>query len=351
VKTVPHVTPPPAASPDAKGWALRLSRYRKPDDARGAMEIMITIVPFVVLWAAMAAGLHFGYWAVLLLAIPAGGLLVRLFAIQHDCGHGAFFRGQSANDWTGRCIGVLTLTPYDFWKRVHAMHHAGSGSLDRRGFGDIKTLTVGEYRRMSSWRRLGYRLYRNPFVLFGIGPVYLFLVEQRLPMSLMRAGWRPWASTMGTNLAILFIALAVIWLVGIKAFLLIQLPVVVIAGAVGIWLFFVQHQFEGTTWKSGQDWNWHEAAFRGSSHYDLPGWLRWFTANLGVHHVHHLCSRIPFYRLSNVLRDYPELREVGRLTIRQSIGCVRFALWDEQQHGLISFRDERAGRTMAAHAG
>ena len=333
---------------DAKGWAQRLSRYRKPDDFRGIVEIIITLGPLAALWAAMWAGLHFGYWPVLVLAVPAGGFLVRLFVIQHDCGHGAFFRGRLANDWTGRSIGVLTLTPYDVWKRLHAMHHAGSGSLDRRGFGDIMTLTVAEYRQMPAWRRLKYRLYRNPLVLFGIGPVYLFLFEHRLPMGLMRGDWRPWASTMGTNAAILFIALAVIWLIGIKAFLVIQLPTTIIASTIGIWLFFIQHQFEGAMWKNGEEWNWHEAAFHGSSHYDLPVWLRWLTANIGVHHVHHLCSRIPYYRLSNVLRDYPELRNVGRLTFWQSIGCVRFALWDEQQRCLVSFRDERASRRLVA---
>ncbi len=226
------------------------------------------------------------------------------------------------------------------------MHHAGSGSLDRRGFGDIKTLTVSEYRRLSVWRRLMYRLYRNPVVLFGIGPLYLFLFEQRLPVGLMREGWRPWASTMGTNAVIVLVIVAVIWFVGAKLFLVIQLPITIIAGAVGIWLFFIQHQFEGATWKSGDDWIWHEAAFHGSSHYDLPVWLRWLTANIGVHHVHHLCSRIPSYRLSSVLRDYPELRSVGRLTFLQSIRCVRFALWDEQQRCLISFRDERVARRM-----
>lgn len=342
------VTFPEASLPDAKVWVRRLAHYRKADDLRGIFEILVTVGPLVAFWAAMWAALHFGYWIGLVLAIPAGGFLVRLFVIQHDCGHGAFFGRRLANDWTGRGISVLTLTPYDFWKRVHAMHHAGSGSLDRRGFGDITTLTVGEYRRLSTGQRLRYRLYRNPFVLFGIGPIYLFLFEQRLPFGMMGGGWRPWASTMGTNVAILLAVMAVIWLVGIKLFFLIQLPITTVAGAIGIWLFFVQHQFEGTTWEAGEDWNWHEAAFHGSSHYDLPLLLRWLTGNIGVHHVHHLCSRIPYYRLSAVLRDFPELRNVGRLTLLQSIGCVRFALWDEQQHRLISFRDERIGRQSTA---
>ena len=331
-----------SAMPDAKGWARTLSRYRQPDNRRATIEIAITLVPLLALWVAMWAALHFGYWPALLLSIPAGGFLVRLFVIQHDCGHGAFFRQRRVNDWIGRSIGVLTLTPYDFWKRKHAMHHAGSGSLDRRGDGDIHTLTVAEYDALTPWGRLNYRLYRHPLVLFGVGPVYVFLLQQRLPLGLMRNGWTPWVSTMATNIAILLAAATVIWFIGIKAFLLIHLPVTLVAGAIGVWLFFVQHQFEETIWNKDDEWNWHEAAFHGSSHYDLPSWLRWFTANIGVHHVHHLCSMIPFYRLTNVLHDHPELRGIGRLTLLQSLGCVRLALWDEGRRRLVSFQEARA---------
>lgn len=287
-------------------------------------------------WAAV----HFGYWWLgLLFAIPAAGFLVRLFMIQHDCGHGAFFRHRLANDWVGRIMGVMTWTPYEVWRHAHTLHHATTGNLDRRGVGDIDTLTVDEYRARSFWGRLRYRLYRHPLVMFGIGPAYLFLLQHRLPIGFMRAGWRPWASVMATNLAIALVAGSLIWLVGLKAFMLVHLPIMVLAASMGVWLFYVQHQFERTSWDSGEAWKPQAAALHGSSHYDLPGFLRWFTANIGVHHVHHLNSRIPYYRLARVLRDHPELRELGRLTLRQSLRCVPLVLWDEKRRRLVSFRE------------
>lgn len=297
----------------------------------------------------MWAALDLGYWLVLLLAVPAAGLLVRLFMIQHDCGHGSFFRSRLANDWTGRIIGVLTLTPYGFWRRTHALHHASSGNLDRRGFGDVDTLTVAEYRARSTWGRLRYRLYRHPLVMFGIGPAYLFILKHRIPVGLMRRGWQPWASTMGTNFAVALIVATLVWFIGIKAYLLVHLPVMLLAASAGIWLFYVQHQFEQTTWQKDREWNLQEAALHGSSHYDLPALLRWFTANIGVHHVHHLCSLIPFYRLARVLRDHPELRSVSRMTLRESFRCVRLVLWDETQGRLVSFRDVQVlGKSASA---
>ena len=260
--------------------------------------------------------------------------------IQHDCGHGAFFSHRLANDWVGRIIGVLTLTPYDFWRRTHAVHHASSGNLDRRRLGDVKTLTVSEYLALSSWGRLCYRLYRHPIVMFGIGPAYLFILQQRLPVGLLRnAGWQAWLSTMATNLAIAFVVAVLMWFVGVGPFLLVHLPITLIAASIGVWLFYVQHQFDPTFWARDCDWTFQEAAMYGSSHYDLPGILRWFTANIGVHHVHHLCSRIPYYRLSKALRDYPELRDVSRLTMLQSFRCVRLVLWDEGRRRLISFQE------------
>jgi omega-6 fatty acid desaturase (delta-12 desaturase) len=319
-----------------------LTPYRQPSNGRSIVEIGITIVPLVVLWLLAWATLDFGYWLSLSLAVPAAGFLMRLFMIQHDCSHSAFFRHRLANDWIGRVIGVLTLTPYGFWRRTHAIHHATSGNLDRRGFGDINTLTVREYRTRSPWGRFCYRLYRHPLVMFGVGPAYLFLLQHRLPVGLMRAGWRPWLSAMATNFAIALIAATIIWFIGIKAFLLVHLPIMLLAASAGVWFFYVQHQFERTTWDNDRDWQPHEAALHGSSHYDLPAILRWFTANIGVHHVHHLCSRIPYYRLPQVLRDHPELRDLGRLTLLQSLRCVRFALWDETSRRLISFHDFRA---------
>ena len=331
-------------APDARLWTQILNRYREPSRARSLIELTITALPLVALWVAAWFAYWFGFWwLTLLIAIPAAGFLMRLFMIQHDCGHGAFFRNRWANDWVGRVIGVLTMTPYDFWRRTHAVHHATSGNLDRRGMGDVDTLTVREYQALSPLGRLKYRLYRNPVVMFGVGPAYLFLVRHRLPMGLMRAGWRPWLSTQATNAAIAAIALVLIWLIGVGAFFLVHLPIMLLAATFGVWLFYVQHQFEDTFWNESRGWNLHEAALYGSSHYDLPRPLRWFTANIGIHHVHHLHSRIPYYRLPRVLRDHPELRDIGRLTLLESFRCVRLVLWDETQRRLVSFREARAG--------
>jgi omega-6 fatty acid desaturase (delta-12 desaturase) len=332
-----------AATSDARNWNQILSRYREPSRARSVIELAITALPLIALWFLAWLTFSLGlWWVTLLIAVPASGFLVRLFMIQHDCGHGAFFRNRWANDWVGRVIGVLTMTPYDVWRRTHASHHAGSGNLNRRGFGDIDTLTVREYRECSRWGRLRYRLYRNPLVMFGLGPAYLFLLQHRLPVGLMRGGWRPWVSTQATNAAIALIAVTLIWLIGVKVFFLVHLPIVLLAATCGVWLFYVQHQFEDTHWNENSRWNLHEAALHGSSHYDLPLPLRWFTANIGIHHVHHLYSRIPYYRLPSVLRDHPELRQVGRLTLLQSFRCARLTLWDETQGRLVSFRDAKA---------
>jgi len=331
----------------AREWAQILSRYREPNHTRSVFELAITAGAFIALWIVMLVVLRFGYWLTLVAAVPTAGFLVRLFMIQHDCGHGAFFRDRVANDWVGRVIGVLTLTPYQAWRRSHAIHHASSGHLERRGIGDIKTMTVAEYLGSAWWRRFCYRLYRNPIVLLGFGPAYLFIVRHRLPIGL-GADRRPWISAMATNAAIALIVVMMIWLVGVGPFLLIHVPITLLAASIGVWLFFVQHQFEETWWAKAPVWSLHDAALHGSSHYDLPTVLRWFTANIGMHHVHHLCSRIPFYRLPHVLRDHPQLRDIGRLTLLESFRCVRLALWDERSRRLISFRDlRRQGRGLA----
>jgi omega-6 fatty acid desaturase (delta-12 desaturase) len=319
-----------------------LARYRQPSTRRGLVEIAVTLLPLVALWILTWLALDLGYWLALPVAAVAAGFMVRLFLIQHDCSHDSFFRHRWANTWVGRAIGVLTLTPHDWWRHTHAAHHAYCGNLDRRGMGDIDTLTIAEYRAGSPWQRLRYRLYRHPLVLFGIGPAYLFFLQHRLPVGLMRGGWRPWLSAMATNLAIGAVAALVIWLIGLKAFLLVHLPIMLLAGSAGVWLFYVQHQFEQTSWSNTGEWNAPVSALHGSSHYDLPGFLRWLTANIGIHHVHHLSSRIPYYRLPRVLRDHPELRAVGRLTLLQSFRCVRLVLWDETQRRLVSFREASA---------
>jgi acyl-lipid omega-6 desaturase (Delta-12 desaturase) len=325
----------------ATNWPARLAEYRIPDNRRAIFEIASTAIPFAAAWIAIWYLLGVSIWLALPVYIVGAGLLVRLFMIQHDCGHSSFFSARRANDWIGRIIGVLTFTPYDFWRRSHALHHAGSGNLDRRGIGDIDTLTVEEYRKLGRLGRLRYRLYRHPVVMFGLGPAYLFLLRHRLPVGDMKGGGMPWASTLATNLGIAALSAAMIYLVGFAQFLAIQIPLVILAASAGVWLFYVQHQFESTHWEEGQKWRHDTAALEGSSYYDLPPVLMWFTGNIGVHHLHHLSSRIPFYRLTTVLKSYPELKGIGRLTMMESFRCVRLALWDEKARRLISFRQMR----------
>jgi omega-6 fatty acid desaturase (delta-12 desaturase) len=228
---------PPA--PDVARRAITaLARYREPDHYRSIFEIAVTLMPFMALWALAWAAIHFGHWELSFLpGVPAAGFLVKLFMIQHDCGHGSFFRDRLANDWVGRFLGVLTLTPYDDWRRTHAVHHANSGHLDRRGVGDIGTLTVREFKALGVWGRLRYRLYRHPLVMFGLGAAYQFLLRHRFPLGSIRGGWHAWISAMATNLAIAVAATALIWFIGIGPFLLVHLPIALLAGSVGVWLF------------------------------------------------------------------------------------------------------------------
>jgi omega-6 fatty acid desaturase (delta-12 desaturase) len=337
-----EMAPATGLDKDIRSWTKILGRYRRPNTARSTIEIVVTVFPFALLWAVSSLAVVNGHWWGLLLTVPAAGFLVRLFALQHDCGHGALFSRRAANDWTGRALGVLTFTPYDYWRRTHAIHHASAGNLDERGIGDIHTLTVREYRALP-WRgRAQYWLYRHPVVMFGIGPAWVFLCQYRLPLGLMRAGVQPWVSTIATNLGIAVPAILLIWLLGFWPFLMIQLPITLLAATAGVWLFFVQHQFEDTHWALAEDWNFQHAALHGSSHYELPAVLRWFTGNIGIHHVHHLSSTVPFYRLPQVLRDYPELRDVGRIGLLESLRCVKLVLWDESARRLVSFSEARA---------
>ena len=331
-----------ATPTESRSWGKVLAPYRASSTLRSSFEIVVTVIPFVLLWAAIAVSVTNGFWWGLALSIPAAGFLVRLFMLQHDCGHGSLFSRREANDWTGRVIGMLTFTPYDYWRRTHAIHHATVGNLDQRGIGDVETLTVTEYRERSRFGRLRYRLYRHPVVMFGLGPAWMFICQYRLPVGLMRAGVIPWLSTITTNLVIAGLAGGLIWLLGVGPFLLVQLPIILMAATAGVWLFFVQHQFEDTHWSDQENWVHQDAALHGSSHYDLPAVLRWFTGNIGIHHVHHLSSKVPFYRLPQVLKDIPELRDAGRITFRQSLKCVRLVLWDERTRRLVSFREAAA---------
>ncbi len=322
-----------------KLWAKRLAPYRQASNGRASIELALTAAPYAALWVASWLLYQYSVWASLALAIPTAGFLVRLFMLQHDCGHLALFNNKHANDWVGRVLGAFTFTPYDYWRHAHAQHHLGSGNLERRGIGDISTLTFAEYKALSLWGRFKYRVYRSPLVLFGIGPIYVFLIAQRLPLDTFKNGPASWLSVLGTNAGILAIALVLMYFIGIPAFLIVHLPPVILAAAAGVWLFYVQHQFDETHWSSPPDWTHEEAALHGSSYYDLPKPLMWLTGNIGIHHLHHLSSRIPFYRLPQVLRDYPELKDVGRITLWQSFKSANLALWDEGQKKLISFRE------------
>lgn len=306
------------------------------------LQLLVTVVPLVGLWALMALSLDYGYWIALLLALPTAGLIVRLFIIQHDCGHYSFFRSRRANDVLGRLIGVITLTPHGYWRDSHAIHHATSGNLDLRGLGDVSLLTVREYEALPRWRRLAYRAYRHPLVLMGLGPAYLFVVKFRLPLDMLRRRWRLLPDVLITNLAIGLVVATVGFVVGYAEFAMVQVPVTLLASSIGVWLFFVQHQFEKTYWAKAAEWDFHDAALHGSSYLDLPRILRWFTGNIGIHHVHHLCSRIPNYRLPDCLTYFPELRDNNRLTLRNSIRCLRLTLWDEERGCMVGFRSRAA---------
>ncbi len=332
-------------------WNALAAPYKRPSSWRATLQLATTALPFAALWLLMLWSLERGYWLTLTLSVPAALLLVRMFMFQHDCGHGAFFKSRRLNNLVGAIIGVFTLVPYRYWRKTHAIHHAGSGNLEQRGFGDIDTLTVREYLGLSRLKRLFYRLYRHPVVMLLIGPAYQFIVKHRLPLDLPRTWKREWRSVHGTNLALLAVVIAMWLLVGLDRFLLVQLPITLIAGSIGVFLFYMQHQYEDTYWRYREAWNYYEAGLEGSSHFVLPKVLQWFTANIGLHHIHHVCSQIPNYRLQRCYDENPEFQGVTRLTLLESLKTLGMTLWDEDARRLIGFRRLRAIRRRLSGAG
>ena len=314
------------------------------DVKRSILQLATTATAFIALLVVMAAVSHGRYWLTLLLAVPAAGLLVRLFIIQHDCGHGSFFKSRAANDFVGRALSVLTLTPYGSWSKGHAAHHASTGNLDRRGRGDVETWTVAEYEAATPQKKLLYRLYRNPLVMVGLGAPINFIVLQRLPLGHEFRDPNSRHSILSLDLALLTAFGLACTTFGVLPVLGTYLPVIILASWVGNWLFYVQHQFDATHWERDGDWNFHVAALSGSSYFKLPPILQWFSGNIGLHHVHHLCSRVPNYRLQACLDAAPELQQVAKIvTLRESLGCWRLALWDERRSMLVSLRDLKPG--------
>lgn len=316
-------------------------RFRDADDKMAWFQLSTTLTLFVVaaaimFWAA-ASGTLYG----LLLAVPAGGLLVRLFGIQHDCGHNSFFSSRRANRYVGRMLSLLTLTPFGYWSRTHAVHHTTAGDLGRRGIGDVDMLTVGEYEALTPWARWRYRFYRNPVFLHVIGPPLYFLLFQRSPFGQALPAGEAWRSIMALNLALIAVYGSLVLVFGAATVALAVLPTACIASWVGGWLFFVQHQFEHTHWDEADTWSLQAAALNGSLYYVMPKVLQWFTANIGLHHIHHLNSRIPNYRLQACLDGEPRLGQISRLTIRESMQCIGLALWDPAAKRLVAAEVKR----------
>jgi Fatty acid desaturase len=316
-------------------WRLIVAKYRRPSAARAAWQLINTAVPYALCWYLMYHTLQFSWWLTIPLAILAGGLLVRIFIIFHDCGHGSFFRSRRANDIVGFITGLLTFSPYHHWRWQHAIHHGTAGDLDRRGMGDIWTMTVQEYMQSSRWKQFLYRLARNPFVLFVLAPFFVFVIQQRF--ACRTAGRRERQSVWVMNLALLGTAALLGWIFEVAPYLLIQGTVLMVAGAAGLWMFYVQHQFEGAYWERGENWDYVAAALRGSSYYKLPKTLQWFSGNIGFHHIHHLSPHIPNYRLQQCHEAEPLFQQVQPITLVSSLRSLALRLWDEKSKKLVGY--------------
>lgn len=331
---------PEAATPveRAREWARTARPFAQPNATHGVLQLLVTVLPLIGLWTAMMLAADGAWWLTLLLAIPAAAFMVRLFIIQHDCGHRSYFRSRRLNDILGNVLGIFTLTPHDYWRRAHNIHHSTCGDLDGRGIGDIALLTVAEYTALPAWRRFIYRIYRHPLVMFGIGPVYVFMIKHRLPLDLIRQQPRVLINVMITNLGIAAVLTGLGFWLGFVDVLIVQAAIVALSGSAGIWLFYVQHQFEHTYWRKRENWEFHEASVMASSFYDLPQPLRWLSGNIGIHHLHHLSCRIPSYRLGACLAEIPALQRLNRIGLRESLAGLNLTLWDENTERLISFR-------------
>jgi omega-6 fatty acid desaturase (delta-12 desaturase) len=343
------MTKSPPLNPDAEigepnGWRKIVARYQRPSTRRSVWQIANTLIPYAALWALIHYSLTVSLWLTAPLVVLAGGFLVRIFIIFHDCGHGSYFKSRRANDALGFVTGVLTLTPFYHWRWEHNLHHATSGDLDRRGVGDIWTVTVEEYLRSSIWKRFAYRLARNPIILFVLAPIYLFVLQHRYPNP--KAPPRERRSVHWTNLAILGVAAGMASIFGWQTYLLLQLSIMMVAGSAGVWLFYVQHQFEGVYWERGDDWDFATAALKGSSFYKLPRILQWFSGNIGYHHIHHLGPRIPNYHLERCHKSEPLFQTVKPVTLRSSIKSLAFRLWDEESRQLVGYRHLRHARRL-----
>jgi acyl-lipid omega-6 desaturase (Delta-12 desaturase) len=330
-------------------WSARLQPFAKPDARKATIQLVDTLLPYAAILALMYLTMRWGmpYWVTALLGVPAGAFMVRAFILFHDCTHGSFLESRVAMAWIGRFLGLLTFTPFGQWRYSHGVHHSTAGNLDRRGVGDVWTMTVEEFKRKPPFKRMQYRVYRNPLVLFVLGPLFLFLVMNRLPG---RGVKPPQLRSILLNDLALAVTIAAFGLaIGLRDYFLILLPTQLVAGFAGIWLFYVQHQFDPSYWARSADWDSVDAALSGSSYYKLPAVLRWISGNIGIHHVHHLLPRIPNYKLRDCLAAIPELRLEHPLTISRSIKSVRLNLWDEAGKRLVAFKD--ALRTMPAMEG
>ena len=326
-------------------WREMLAPYEQPRLGRSVLGLVTSVVPYLALCVAMYFALDVSYLLVLAIALPASGFLLRTFIIFHDCTHGSFLHSKRANTWLGRVLGLLLFNPYGSWKHSHQMHHASAGDLDRRGDGDLPTLTVAEYRAKGRWGRLGYRLFRNPVVMFGLGPFWSLVIQPRLVYPGMRPRVRN--STLLTNVAVVVMVTALCLLLGWSDYLLLQLPTVALAGAAGVWLFYVQHQFEDVYWESSAAWSYADAALRGSSYLRLPKVLQFFTGNIGLHHVHHLSARVPNYNLQDAHDDNPVFHSVPVLSLWDGLRAVRLKLYDEERRQLVTWAQARAGEGVA----